>query len=366
MKILVGLSGGIDSSVAAWLLKNAGHEVEGATMLIWKKDSPYPAPVSPDSCYSPARAEDKAHIAAFCDKIGIRYHVLDCSDLYESTVLETFRNEYMNARTPNPCVLCNEKIKFGALVDYARAQGLCFDKFATGHYARITYNDGLDRWELRKARDGKKDQSYFLYRLSQKQLGFTLFPLGDYLKSEVRQIDVQQGFHPEGQSESQDFYGGDYSDLLQAEDRPGDIVTTDGLVLGRHKGFWHYTIGQRKGLGIAAPRPLYVLELDSVSNRVIVGFDDENRQSSALVEDVVWTSRTDFEKGKVYSVKVRSTSRGEAAEIEKLSDSSFRVRFISPSKGVTPGQSCVVYDDDLVVAGGIIKESLLDKAAVSC
>ena len=152
----------------------------------------------------------------------------------------------------------------------------------------------------------------------------------------------------------------------RADDRPGDIVTTDGLVLGRHKGFWHYTIGQRKGLGIAAPRPLYVLELDSVSNRVIVGFDDENRQSSALVEDVVWTSRTDFEKGKVYSVKVRSTSRGEAAEIEKLSDSSFRVRFISPSKGVTPGQSCVVYDDDLGVAGGIRKESLLDKAAVSC
>ena len=362
MKVLVGLSGGIDSSVAAWLLKEHGHEVEGATMLIWKKDSPYPAPVSPNSCYSPSRAEDKAHIAEFCARLGIPYTVLDCSALYESTVLEDFRNEYMSARTPNPCVWCNAKIKFGCLLDYARSSGIVFDKFATGHYARITYCEELGRWELRKAVDAMKDQSYFLYRLSQDQLSHTIFPLGDMLKSEVRRIDVAQGFHPEGQAESQDFYGGDYSDLIGQEDRPGDIVTTDGLVLGHHRGFWHYTIGQRRGLSIAAEAPLYVLELDSVGNRVIVGFADEAGQSYATVSQVVWTSRDDFEADKVYLVKVRSASRGEEARVRKTGPDSFRIDFLTPSRGVTAGQSAVVYDSDLVVAGGIIETSPLDKA----
>ena len=366
MKVLVGMSGGIDSSVSAWLLKNQGHEVEGVTMLIWKKDSPYPAPVSPNSCYSPARAEDKVYIAEICRKIGIPYHVLDCSDLFESTVLDNFRSEYMQGRTPNPCVWCNQKIKFGVLLDYARECGISFDAFATGHYARILYNKELNKYELRKARDLKKDQSYFLYRLSQTQLSKTLFPLGEYTKSEVRALDVQQGFHKEGQSESQDFYGGDYSDLVGEADRPGDIVTTDGLVLGRHRGFWHYTVGQRRGLGIAAKEPLYVLEVDSVNNRVVVGFDSESGQSTVLVDNVVWTSRDILEEGKVYQVKVRSTSRGEEAYVTKTSDNSFTVRFLSPLKGISAGQSCVVYDDDLVVCGGLIKSSPLDKALKPC
>lgn len=366
MRVLVGLSGGIDSSVSAYLLKKAGYEVEGVTMLIWKKDSPYPAPVSPTSCYSPARAEDKAEIAAFCSNLGIPYHVLDVSDLYESVVLENFRTEYMNARTPNPCVWCNQKIKFGCLVDEARRQGIVFDRFATGHYARITYDENSGRYELRKAKDPKKDQSYFLYRLSQDQLASTLFPLGDYLKTEVREIDEREGFHEPGQAESQDFYGGDYSDLIGQEDRPGDIVSTDGRVLGRHRGFWHYTIGQRRGLGIAAAAPLYVLELDSVNNRVIVGFKEEGGQSEADVSDVIWTSREDFLPDHVYKVKVRSTSRGEDAFVTKTGDDSFHVCFLSPSRGVTAGQSCVVYDDDLVVAGGIIKTSALDKQNKPC
>ena len=198
--------------------------------------------------------------------------------------------------------------------------------------------------------------------LSQDQLSHTIFPIGDMLKSEVRRIDVAQGFHPEGQAESQDFYGGDYSDLIGQEDRPGDIVTTDGLVLGHHRGFWHYTIGQRRGLGIAAEAPLYVLELDSVGNRVIVGFADEAGQSYATVSQVVWTSRDDFEADKVYLVKVRSASRGEEARVRKTGPDSFRIDFLTPSRGVTAGQSAVVYDSDLVVAGGIIETSPLDKA----
>ena len=366
MRVLVGLSGGIDSSVAAYLLKEAGHSVEAVTMLIWAKDSPYPAPVSPNSCYAPASAEDKAQIAGFCSRLGIPYHVLDCSGDFVRTVLANFRNEYLQARTPNPCVWCNARIKFGVLLDYARMKGLEFDAFATGHYARITHNDELGCYELRKARDPAKDQSYFLYRLSQNQLASTLFPLGDWLKSDVRKLDVAQGFHAEDQVESQDFYGGDYSDLVGRADEPGDIVDLTGKVLGRHRGYWHYTLGQRRGLGIAAPQPLYVLKLDSARNLVIVGYGDEGAQSTCGVSDVVWTSREGFDGDRLYTVKVRSASRGEEARIEKTGASSFTVRFASPTRGVTPGQSCVVYDGDLVVAGGIIESAPLDKEISSC
>lgn len=357
MKVLVGLSGGIDSCVSAYLLKQQGHDVAGVTMLIWKKDSPYPAPVSANSCYSPAEAEDKEEIAAFARSIGIPYHVLDCSDIYESTVLANFRHEYMNARTPNPCVWCNAKIKFGALVDFAKESGLEFDRFATGHYARIEWNEEEKRWMLLKAKDLRKDQSYFLYRLSQEQLSRTLFPLGSMLKTDVRKIDAAMGFHREDMDESQDFYGGDYSDLLQTADRPGDITDRDGKVLGHHNGFWHYTIGQRRGLGIAAPRPMYVIGLDSVNNRVIVGFDEETHQETVRVSNVNWVSRTHFEDDKVYSVKIRSASPGEAAHVHETPDG-FEVKFLSYVKAATAGQSAVVYDGDIVVAGGIIENAL--------
>ncbi len=354
MRILVGLSGGIDSSVAAYLLKKEGHEVEGATMLIWRKDSPYPAPVSPNSCYSPARAEDKAAVTAFCRRIGIPHHIIDCTRLYEEGVLEDFRREYMDGRTPNPCVWCNVKIKFGAMLDEVRAQGIPFDYFATGHYARITRDESTGRYQLRKAVDPLKDQSYFLYRLSQDQLAHTLFPLGSYHKTEVRKIDEEQGFHEKGAAESQDFYGGDYSELLGVEDKLGEIVMTDGRVVGHHNGYWHYTVGQRRGLGVAAPAPLYVLYTDSATNRVYVGYRDELGVSTAYVDHVVWTSCLDFEEGRVYTVKVRSASKGSPAYVTKTGDDSLRIDFLSPEDGVSAGQSAVVYDGDLVVAGGLL------------
>lgn len=357
MNILVGLSGGIDSSVVAYLLKEKGHNVSGVTMLIWKKDSPYPAPASPNSCYSPSSAEDKEKIAEFCEKLAIPYTVLDCSELFESTVLDNFKNEYMNGRTPNPCVWCNAKIKFGYMVDYAKESGLVFDKFATGHYARIEYNEDNKRYCLLKGKDEKKDQSYFLYRLTQEQLSRTLFPIGDMNKEDIRKIDEELGFHEKGQTESQDFYGGDYTDLLQAKDKKGNIIDTNGKILGKHNGFWHYTIGQRKGLGIAAERPLYVISLDAEKNEVLVGYEESTYHSKVFVDNACYVSKTDFEKDKIYKVKIRSTSRGDDATIEKT-EKGFTVKFVAPVKAATVGQSAVVYDGDYVIAGGLINQAI--------
>ena len=349
-KVLVGLSGGIDSSVAAYLLKRDGYEVEGVTMLIWKKDSPYPAPVSPNSCYNPNKAEEIAKIGKIAEKIGIRHHVIDCSELYEKKVLDNFKSEYMNARTPNPCIWCNALIKFGAMVDEARKR-LDFDYFATGHYARIVERDG--RYAVQKAVDLKKDQSYFLSRLSQEQLKSTIFPLGSYTKEEIRRIDCFLGFHQEGQSESQDFYGGDYTELLMKDDEKGDIVFKDGRKMGEHDGFWHYTIGQRKGLGIAYSEPLYVIALDAESNRVIVGPREDTMSTKAVCRNINYMADTSFSLPE-YSIKVRSTYPGSLGTIRRTGDDEVEIEFHYPVNAITPGQSAVIYSDDVVVASAII------------
>ncbi len=358
-KVLVGMSGGIDSSVAALLLKNSGYEVEGITMLIWRPDSPYPAPASADSCYNPKKAEEIAGIEEICRKIGIRHHTVDCSDLYESTVLRNFREEYMHGRTPNPCIWCNTKIKFGAMVEKARSL-FDFDYFATGHYARIRYNGDNGRWDLMKAVDLRKDQSYFLSRLSQEQLSATLFPLGEMTKSEVRRIDVGNGFHREGMSESQDFYSGDYTDLLEVGDRKGDIILADsGRKVGEHRGFWHYTIGQRRGLGVAYSEPLYVVSLNPEKNEVVVGTEKYVRGLGVVCSNPNWVGDTAFESDKIYSAKIRSTSPGVPCRAEKTEDG-FSLTFSSTVKAPTPGQSAVVYDGEKVIASAIIEKSVTE------
>ena len=350
MKVLVGMSGGIDSSVAAYLLKERGYEVEGVTMLIWKKDSPFPVPANANSCYCPDKSRDLEAVDRVCKALGIPHRIIDCSDIYEKEVLARFREEYLSGRTPNPCIWCNRTVKFGAMVERAREE-ISFDYFATGHYARIAECNG--RYRLLKAKDLKKDQSYFLSRLSQEQLAATLFPLGEYTKEEIRRIDESLGFHEPGSAESQDFYGGDYSVLLDAEDMPGDIVMSDGRMVGKHKGYWHYTIGQRRGLNVAYTEPLYVISIDKDSNRVIVGTEAETHATIIAARDPVYALDSGFEEGKVYQVKIRSTSPGADA-IASVTPDGFSLKFFSYVKGAAPGQSAVVYDGDAVVASGYI------------
>jgi len=359
MKVLVGMSGGIDSAVTAHLLKQMGHEVSAVTMILGNSESSKIInPMGTNYCFAPNKDEEIAIVKELCRKMDIKHTVVDISSTFEETVLANFKNEYLNGRTPNPCVWCNVKVKFGAMVDAARAAGLEFDKFATGHYAKLMNENG--RYFIRRAKDQKKDQSYFLYRVRQDQLANILFPLGDYTKDEIRVIDVAQGFHKKEQTESQDFYGGDYTDLLNVEEKAGNIVDRDGKVLGRHTGLFHYTIGQRKGLGISAPNPLYVVELDTNRNEVIVGEKDETYNTEVEAQQVAWSKYTELAGG-YYKVKIRSTGMPVDAFVSSFKNEDgvdvIKAVFDPPIQAATEGQSLVVYEGDDIVVGGIISNT---------
>lgn len=354
-KVMVGMSGGIDSSVAAYLLKKQGFEVEGVTMLIWRKDNNLKPAPNANSCYNPREEEELEETKEICRKLGIVHHTVDLKDLYETTVLKNFKSEYLNGRTPNPCIWCNTLIKFGAMVESSRRL-FDFDYFATGHYSRVEKGEN-GRMQLLRAVDLKKDQSYFLSRLTQTQLGSVIFPLGSMTKDDVRKIDVELGLHREGMDESQDFYSGDYTDLLNVEDKKGKIILSDtGKTIGSHNGFWHYTIGQRKGLGVAYSEPLYVVALDSKRNEVIVGTEKATRETKVVALNANWVGEEDFQKDKVYKAKIRSTSPGLDAYAVKTEDG-FELEFLSPVKAATPGQSAVVYDGERVIASGVIERA---------
>lgn len=345
MKIAVGLSGGVDSSVAAALLREQGHEVVGITMKLWREGR-YKGG-DKDACFGPGEAEDIVNAEALCRQLGIEYRVFDCADEYEKVVLDYFRSEYLAGRTPNPCVRCNAFMKFGVLPQLARKSGVAFDKFATGHYARLREANGAVH--LFRGVDEKKDQSYFLYRLNQTQLKHLLFPLGGMTKQEVRELAAKYGLSVKDKPDSQDFYSGDHAELLNTPPREGNIIDTAGNVLGRHDGFWHFTIGQRKGLGVAAKHPLYVLELNPCRNEVVVGSADDTLQHELKLADCAWITDEPF--GEV-QVKVRSASslRNAAFEAGKLV-------FPDGITAAAPGQSAVLYRDDEVLGGGIIESA---------
>ena len=355
MKVAVGMSGGVDSSVAALLMIRAGHEVSGILMKIW------PGPDAPaagkSACYGPDEAEDIRAAESVCARLGIRLHVFDCSKDFDELVLRYFREGYLGGTTPNPCVRCNHLVKFGVLPDLARTSGLVFDRFATGHYARVEQAPSGGRFLLKRAADLRKDQSYFLYRLTQEQLASTLFPLGGLLKSRVRAIAREEGLPVHGRKESQDFYGGDLADILGQDGPEGEIVDRGGRVLGRHGGVWNYTIGQRKGLGIAFPAPLYVTAIDARYNRLVVGPENETYSRSCVVRDCAWVKVDGLGEPADVRVKVRSGGRLVGAKISPFGADRTRVEFAEPVSSVAPGQSAVFYDEDIVVGGGIIESA---------
>lgn len=355
--MLVGLSGGVDSSVAAYLLKQKGYEAIGVTMTLWG-DRPVPKnhKCSKDACFSPNEQEDVEAARRIAQKLDIPHYVFDCSKNYEDIVLRNFKDEYLNGRTPNPCVRCNAFIKFGILPLLAKKNGIVFDKFATGHYARIEKTDG--RYILKRAVNDTKDQSYFLYRLTEEKLADILFPLGDLTKNEVRIIARDAGLHTADKKDSQDFYSGDYGELLNLDRKEGNIIDKDGEVLGIHYGFWNYTTGQRKGINIQSGKysgkPLYVLELRHDTNEIVVGDIDETFKKSLVASELNWIGIKQPVKEFFAQAKIRSTSKPVCVKIIPEGEN-MRVLFDEYQKSIACGQSVVFYQDDTLLGGGIIQ-----------
>jgi tRNA-specific 2-thiouridylase len=355
LRIAVGLSGGVDSSVAAYLLVKAGHDVRGVTMKLWAGESV--AHGRKSGCYGPGEADDIDAARRVCAHLAIPFSLLDCSDRYEDLVLRYFRDEYHRGRTPNPCVRCNELVKFGLLPLAARDAGVAFDSFATGHYARVERDPRTGRFLLKKGLDAGKDQSYFLYRLSQEQLAATLFPLGDKTKAEVRRIAEEARLPVHGRKESQDFFDGDVKDILGQDDREGDIVDSRGVRLGTHRGIWRYTIGQRKGLRLSSPEPLYVIGIEPETNKLVVGPKAETLKRSCVVGNCRWIPFNRPDGALDVEVKVRSTGRPARGTVSPLDPGTARVMFDEPQSALTPGQSAVFYRADLVLGGGVIESA---------
>ena len=350
--VAIGLSGGVDSTLAALLLKEQGYHVVGISMSIYNKDIPN-LKESINSCYGPREKDDYKKAQEWAKSHGIETVILDCSEEYKQTVLRYFREAYLSGTTPNPCIKCNAEMKFGLLLERAKKEGVNFDYFATGHYANVEKKEG--KYILKKGKDEKKDQSYFLYRLSQDQLSKIIFPLGNFTKEEVRKMALERNIPVAEKKDSQDFYSGDYKDLLEQAPKKGVIRHINGTVLGSHEGFFNYTIGQRKGLGIAHPVPLFVVELDAEHNEVIVAPKETIFSKKCKANEVVWGGIEVKENLSIpVMAKYRSAGRAVPATLTRLSDSEIEVIFDEEQSSLTKGQSVVCYQDDCVVCGGII------------
>lgn len=346
-KVLVGMSGGIDSSAAVWLLKQQGYEVEGVTLLLTEGSA----------CGSSRDVED-ARLTA--KRLGITHRVLDERQWFYNTVIRDFADTYAAGATPNPCIVCNREVKFGRLLTRALEEG--FDAVATGHYARVEQSEN-GRFLLKKAADASKDQSYVLYSLTQEQLSHILFPLGDHFKADLRVLAAEQGWESAHKPDSQDICfipDGDYTTFLEwkmgIRREPGDFVNMDGQVIGQHTGMIGYTIGQRKGLGVAFGEPRFVVRKDAVRNTVTLGKSEDLFTSELIADHLNWIAIPELTEPMTVTAKTRYSQREAVAVIEPCGDSRVEVTFSEPQRAITVGQAVVFYDSDTVVGGGTITQ----------
>lgn len=349
-KVIVAMSGGVDSSVTAALLLKEGYEVEGMTMRLWQDERRAPN----------YQAEQDA--AKVCEILGIKHHVIDYTKFFKDTVVAYFLKEYAGGRTPNPCVYCNKKLKFGQLFEAAMAAG--GDYLSTGHYVRLAKKN--DNFYIQKATSLAKDQSYVLYHLQQHILSHVVFPLGIYDKPQVRALAEEMALPVFAKKDSQEICfipDNDHHSFLNTygkhQDRPGKFVTTAGEVLGRHQGLSHYTVGQRKGLGIAAKEPLFVLDLDSKRNEVVLGFAAEAGCSGLLATDVTFADENFPTEPFSCEVKIRYNAKPQSAKvIPHKENKTAEVMFGTPLRGIAPGQAVVFYEDAICLGGGTIVHSI--------
>jgi tRNA-specific 2-thiouridylase len=352
-RVLVAMSGGVDSSVAAALLLEQGYEVIGATMQLWSDCLPHSE--AEGGCCSISAVEDARRVAT---RLGIPYYVFNMADAFTVTVVDRFADDYLNGLTPNPCLLCNRELKFGLFLD--KALELDCDYIATGHYARVWFDTERKRYCLAKGKDAGKDQSYALYMLTQEQLSHTLLPLGDLTKQQTRQIATRYGLQVAQKKESQEICfvpDNNYRNFMQqyrpGTSKPGPIVNVNGERLGTHTGIENYTIGQRKGLGLSGG-PHFVIRLDVERNAVVVGDAEAVFQTSCIAQDANWISIPGLNTTLPVEAKIRYRVDPGPAVISTEEEGFVTTRFVQPQRAVTPGQAVVWYQDDLVVGGGII------------
>ena len=366
MKIAVAMSGGVDSSAAAALLREEGHELVGFTMQLWNQRRGLSVDENgeplPSRCCSLDDVYDARRVA---EDLGFPFYVLNLERDFERDVVEPFVQSYLEGETPIPCVACNSRLKFAALDRMAQSVGC--DKVATGHYARVAHDEAENRYRLLRGRDPRKDQTYFLWELTQDQLSRSMFPLGEMTKSEARELARRHGLYVAEKKESQEIcfvpdgdYAGFIERYLEAEGREGErpargeIVDTVGRVVGEHEGIHRYTTGQRRGLGISRPLPLYVVGVEPKANRVVVGLEEELLSSEFTAAGVNWIAFDEPEEAVRADVRVRYRHTEAPATITPLGDARARIRFDSPQRAITPGQACVFYRGDEVVGGGWI------------